>query len=144
MVDFSNCFNSDSDSSMLINWWPTYVILKNSNSKCRLWKWKVCNNMIYFMCKCRLINQRSNTVEKVVAIQTSFFFLLENSPKCPYPTIPTFKDLSSISTELEKRFSRWITAFLECLICLSDNSHISSQRELIIIHNNKCILVCTF
>lgn len=50
-------------------------------------------NMQY--CKCKLNKSMCNTMQGKLKQK----FSLENSPKCPYPTIPTFKDLSAISTK---------------------------------------------
>lgn len=64
--------------------------------------WKV---FILSMLLCNIRFFRANLIRKLWLLKHKF--LLENSPKCPYPTIPTFKALSAISTKWDKGFSRW-------------------------------------
>ncbi len=63
------------------------------------------NVFILSMLWCNIRFFSANVIRKPWLLKHKFS--LENSPKCPYPTIPTFKALSAISTKWDKGFIRW-------------------------------------
>ncbi len=63
------------------------------------------NVFILSMLWCNIRFFSANVIRKLWLLKHKFS--LENSPKCPYPTIPTFKALSAIPTKWDKGFSRW-------------------------------------